>query len=48
MAELIGFGVFVGAQYHCRAESLAEAFSKDFRRLQEIGQSPLLTFSQPR
>ena len=27
------------AEYHRRAESLAEAFSKEFRRLQEVGQS---------
>jgi ribonuclease HI len=28
-------------EYHRRAEGLAEAFSKEFRRLQEVGQSPL-------
>lgn len=30
------------AEYHHRAEGLAAALSKEFRRLQEVGQSPLL------
>ena len=33
------------AEYHRRAEGLAEAFCKEFRRLQEVGQSPLLAFA---
>jgi ribonuclease HI len=34
------------AEYHRRAEGLAEAFSKEFRRLQEVGQAPLLAFAK--
>jgi ribonuclease HI len=34
-------------EYHRRAESLAEAFSKEFRRLQEAGHSPFPAFPQP-
>jgi ribonuclease HI len=30
------------AEYHRRAGGLAEAFAKEFRRLQEVGQAPLL------